>query len=123
MEPERRTTMNGLYFINDRISIGGQTREESIILQEQAIKKYLVEQNIQVTPLNPYQLKEYYSVPHALLYDLRIANTSFDYFIYYSQQAVEEFIYTYPAKWLILKSYFNDIIMIEKQDLGHSRAI
>jgi len=116
-------TMNGLYFINDRISIGGLTMEESIILQQQTIKNYLEEQHIQVVTLNPYQLKEYYSVPHALLYDLRKANTSFDYFIYYSQQAVEEFIYTYPAKWLILKSYFNDIIMIEKQDLGHSQAI
>ena len=115
--------MNGLYFVNDRISIGGQTREESIMIQQQTIKKYLEEQNIQVVTLNPYQLNEYYTVPHALLYDLRKANSSIDYFIYYSQQTVEEFIYTYPAKWLMLKSYFNDIIMIEKQDLGHSQAI
>jgi len=124
MESERMITMKALYFINDRISIGGLTREESIILQEQAIKKYLEEQNIQIVTLNPYQLKEYYAVPHALLYDLHKANTSYDYFIYYSQQAVEEFIYSYPAKWLILKSFFNDIITIEKQtDFDYQQAI
>ncbi|ULT59116.1 hypothetical protein L1999_11565 [Neobacillus drentensis] len=116
--------MNGIYFINDRISIGGLTREESSILQEQAIKKHLEEQSIQIVTLNPYQLKEYYSVPHALLYDLHKANTSFDYFIYYSQQAVEEFINSYPAKWLILKSYFNNTIMIKKQtDFEQQQAI
>ncbi|MEH7094254.1 hypothetical protein [Neobacillus vireti] len=116
--------MNGLYFINDHISIGGLTKEESIILQEQAIKKYVEEQNIQIVTLNPYQLKEYYAVPHALLYDLHKANTSFDYFIYYSQQAVEEFIFSYPAKWLILKSYFNNTIMIKKHtDFDQKQAI
>ncbi|MEH7415249.1 hypothetical protein V7266_08220 [Neobacillus drentensis] len=106
--------MNGLYFINERISIGGRTREESITLQEQSIKKYLAEQNIQVITLNPYQLKEHYTVPHALLYDLRQENTLFDCLIYYSMQAVEDFIFTYPAKWLILKSYFNEVIMIDQ---------
>jgi len=121
---ERVVSMNGIYFINDRISIDGRTREESVSLQEQSIKNYLAEQNIQAVTLNPYQLKDYYSVPHALLYDLRKENTSFDYFIYYSLQAVEDFIYTYPAKWLILKSYFHEFIMIDKQnDLNQQQAI
>jgi hypothetical protein len=120
---ERIDRMNGIYFINDRISIDGQNREESIRIQEQAIKKYLAEHAITVASLNPYQLKEYYSVPHALLYDLRQANTSYTCFIYYSLQAVEDFIYTYPAKWLILKSYFEEIIIIDKQEFGQSQAI
>ena len=107
--------MKGIYFINDSLSIEGKTREGSIALQEQAIKKYLTEKNIQVAVLNPYQLKEYYTVPHALLYDLHKEKIGFDYFVFYSLEAVEDFIYTYPAKWLILKSFFHEVIVIDKK--------
>ncbi|MEH7118197.1 hypothetical protein V7128_12340 [Neobacillus vireti] len=116
--------MKGIYFINDSLCIDGKTNEESIVLQEQAIKEYLTDQNIQVSVLNPYQLKEYYTVPHALLYDLRKENMAFDYFVFYSLQAVQDFIYTYPAKWLILKSYFKEVIVIDKKtSSGQKKAI
>ncbi|WP_160719083.1 hypothetical protein [Bacillus sp. USDA818B3_A] len=116
--------MNTIYFINDRISIDGKTKEESILLQEQSIKDYLTEHNLHAAVLNPYQLKEYYTIPHALMYDLRRTNKAYDVFIYYSQQTLEDFIYTYPAKWLILKSYFKDIITIKKHtDMGQQQAI
>jgi len=116
--------MKGIYFINDSLSIDGKTREESIVLQEQAIKEYLTEQDIQIAVLNRYQLKEYYTVPHALLYDLRKENMEFDYFAFYSQLAVQDFIYTYPAKWLILKSYFKEVIVIDKiTSSGQKKAI
>ncbi len=107
--------LKGIYFINDRICIDGLTKEESTILQEQTIKTYLTEQNIQVVTLNPCQLNEYYTNPHALLYDLKIEKSGFDCFIYYSLQTIEDFIYTYPAKWLILKSYFKEMIIVNKQ--------
>ncbi|EKN70757.1 hypothetical protein BABA_04929 [Neobacillus bataviensis LMG 21833] len=116
--------MKGIYFINDRIRINGLTKEESISLQEQSIKNYLFNQNIQTVKLNPYQLNEYYTIPHALLYDLKKEKSGFDCFIYYSLQTLEDFIYTYPAKWLILKSFFKEIIMVEKQnDLNVQKVI
>lgn len=108
--------LKGIYFINDRICLNGLTKEESRLLQEQSIEKYMKEQSIQPIKLNPYQLNEYYTIPHALLYDLKKVKSQFDYFIHYSQQAVEDFMYTYPAKWLILKSYFKEIIVIENQN-------
>lgn len=107
--------LNGIYFINDRICLEGRTKEESTILQEQTIKTYLTEQNIQVITLNPYQLNDYYTIPHALLYDLKKKKSGFDCFIYYSMQTMEDFIYTYPAKWLILKSFFKETIIVNKQ--------
>ncbi|MDR4946857.1 hypothetical protein [Neobacillus cucumis] len=107
--------MIGIYFINERISINNLSWEESILFQEQSIKNYLLEQNIQAITLNPLQLKEYYTNPHALLYDLRKIKSPIDCFIYFSSQTVEDFIYSYPAKWLILKSFFNEIILIEQQ--------
>jgi hypothetical protein len=108
--------MKGIYFINDRISINGLTKEDSISFQEQSIKKFIQYQNIHVVKLNPSQLNDYYTIPHALLYDLKKEKIQFDCFLHYSSQVMEDFIYSYPAKWLILKSFFQEIISVEKQN-------
>ncbi|WP_066064801.1 hypothetical protein [Neobacillus soli] len=116
--------MKGIYFINDRISLDGLSKEESLSLQEQSIKKYLSDQKIQIVKLNPCQLNEFYTIPHALLYDLKRQKSGFDCFVHYSFQTIEDFIYTYPAKWLILKSFFKEIIFVEKQkDLNIQNVI
>lgn len=106
--------MKGIYFINERVSINGLSEESSSALQKQAILHFIETHNIQVIKLNPYQIYDYYTIPHALLYDLKKENNYFDCLIYYSEQMVEDFIYSYPAKWLILKSYFNEIINLEE---------
>ncbi|MEH7073249.1 hypothetical protein [Neobacillus drentensis] len=108
--------MQGIYFINDRICLNGLSKEESVSLQEQSVKKFINDQNIQVIKFNPYQLNDYYTIPHALLYDLKKEKIHVDCFLYYSSQVMEDFIYSYPAKWLILKSFFKDIITVETQN-------
>ncbi|OLS36884.1 hypothetical protein [Bacillus sp. MRMR6] len=107
--------MQGIYFVNDRISLNSFSKEESLLLQEQNILEHFHNHNIHIVKLNPYQLNEYYTIPHALLYDLKQEKAQFDYFIYYSPQVMEDFIYSYPARWLMLKSYFNEIITIEER--------
>ena len=108
--------MKGIYFINDQISLNGLTKEESIAYQEQSLKKFIHDQKIQVVKFNPYQLNDYYTIPHALLYDLKKEKLQIDCLLYYSSQMIEDFIYRYPAKWLILKSFFTELISIEKQN-------
>ncbi|MDN3015233.1 hypothetical protein PH210_03300 [Paenibacillus sp. BSR1-1] len=108
--------MKGIYFINDRISLNGLSMDESKRLQEQSIKNYIQQQKIEIVPLNPYQLNDYYTIPHALLYDLKKEKQAFDCLIHYSNLVLEDFIYSYPAKWLILKSYFTDIIQVENRN-------
>jgi len=108
--------LQGIYFINDRISLNGLSKEESLAFQEQSLKKFIDEQKIQVVKFNPYQLNDYYTIPHALLYDLKKEKVSIDCFLYYSSQVIEDFIYRYPAKWLILKSFFKEVISVEKQN-------
>lgn len=108
--------MKGIYFINDQISLNGLTKEESISYQEQSLKKFIHDQKIQVVKFNPYQLNDYYTIPHALLYDLKKEKLQIDCLLYYSSQMIEDFIYSYPAKWLILKSYFTELISVEKQN-------
>lgn len=83
--------------------------------QEQSIKRFIQDQKIQVVKLNPHQLNEFYTIPHALLYDLKQKKVQLDCLVLYSMQVVEDFIYTYPAKWLILKSFFSEIILLEER--------
>jgi hypothetical protein len=108
--------MQGIYFINDRICLNGLTKEESISLQEQSLKKIIDDQKIHVVRFNPCQLNDYYTIPHALLYDLKKEKVPIDCFLYYSSQVIEDFIYSYPAKWLILKSFFKELISVEEQN-------
>jgi hypothetical protein len=77
-----------------------------------------MKQNIHPVKLNPHQLNNFYTIPHALLYDLRKEKIHIDYFVYYSSQVINDFIYSYPAKWLLLKSFFKEIIAVEKQNDG-----
>lgn len=106
--------MIGIYFINDRVSLHELSKEESFHLQKQTILQYFQEHSIHVPKLNPYQLHDYYTNPHALLYDLKKEHGLVDYFLIYSMDVMEDFIYSYPAKWLILKSYFKDVISIRE---------
>ena len=109
--------MKGIYLINDRISINGLSKEESFKLQEQTILPYILEHKIQVVKLNPHQIYEHYTIPHALLHDLKKHRPYLDCFIQYSPLVMEDFIHSYPARWFILKSFFNEIITIEEKDL------
>lgn len=105
--------MNGICFINERYNLNGLPSLESTELQKKSLLTYIKEQKIKVTILNPYQLNDYYTIPHALYYDLKKRKTQLDCLIMYSPNMIEEYIKTYPARWLMLKSYFKEIIMIE----------
>lgn len=108
--------MKGIYFINERICINNQTKEESIQMQEQSIINYIQKNKIEIIKLNPLQLHDFYTIPHALLYDLKQKKSQIDYLLLYSSQVIEDFIYTYPAKWLILKSFFANVIILDEEN-------
>ncbi|WP_059171983.1 hypothetical protein [Bacillus sp. FJAT-27445] len=104
--------MKGIYFINTRISFDGITLEDSIRTQEEEILRFIRNENIETIKLNPYQVYTQYTILHALFYDLKQSGTVVDYLIIYSKKVVEDFIYSYPARWILLKSYFSGIISI-----------
>ncbi|WP_042463838.1 hypothetical protein [Neobacillus dielmonensis] len=116
--------MKGIYYINERCCLNGLSIEESMNLQKESIKQYLSNHNIETVKLNPFQLYDHYTILHALLYDLKKDPIRLDCFIYYSPDVIEDFIYSYPAKWLILKSYFKEFISIEaKSDFHIPKAL
>lgn len=106
--------MNGIYLINERVKLNGLTLQESIQLQKEALMAYIQEQKIKVTKLNPYQLHDHYSIPHALYYDLKSKRKQLDCLMIYSPQIIEDYMTTYPARWLMLKSFFDRVIMVQQ---------
>lgn len=104
--------MKSLYYINDRICLNEFSAKESLDLQEKGILTFIQNQGLQIGQLNPYQYNSYYTIPHALLYDLTSKKESFHSLIMYSEEVIADFIDTYPARWLLLRSYFNEILFV-----------
>lgn len=111
--------MKGIYLINERPVLTGLSREESILMQETELKLFLNSHNIEAVTLNSNQLNSYYTIPHALLYDLRLNRVELDYLIIHSYEIWEDFIFSYPARWLILKSYFRSVLTVETPSIVH----
>jgi hypothetical protein len=106
--------MNGIYLINEKVKLNGLTLQDSIQLKKEALMAYIQEQKIKVTKLNPYQLHDHYSIPHALYYDLKSKRKQLDCLMIYSPQIIEDYMTTYPARWLMLKSFFDRVIMVQQ---------
>lgn len=104
--------MKGIYFINEQIHINGHSREESIGIQQTALMDFMTKEHLEPVKLNPYQLNMHYTIPHALLYDLKHHKKQIDCLLMYSNESIEDFAATYPARWLMLKSYFDRIMMV-----------
>lgn len=105
--------MNGIYFVNEKISLKGLAKKQSIDLQKETIIAFIRRKKIRIAKLNPYQLYDHYSIPHALYYDLKREKHQFDCFIIYSQEVIEDYVTAYPARWLMLKSFFHEVITVE----------
>jgi hypothetical protein len=115
--------MLGTCLINERISLDGLTREESVQIQKDGIQRYFQTQKIKPLVLNRNQLHDFYTIPHALLYDLKMHKVQLECLVIYSHQVIEDFIFSYPARWLILKSYFKEIIFLEDLEALQNKKI
>ncbi|MBS8262989.1 hypothetical protein DYI25_00905 [Mesobacillus boroniphilus] len=104
--------MQGIYLINEQIHINGLSRDESVDIQQKALLYFINKESVEPIKLNPYQLNEHYTIPHALLYDLKIHQKQIDCLLMYSNESIADFAATYPARWLILKSYFDSILTV-----------
>jgi hypothetical protein len=104
--------MQGIYFINEKLQINQLSYEESTSIQKIALMDYIEANRMMPAKLNPYQISAHYTIPHALLYDLRLHKKQFDCLLMYSHHAIEDFSNTYPARWMILKSYFDRVVTV-----------
>jgi hypothetical protein len=104
--------LKGIYFINDRVELDGLSREESFQLQKQALIEFMEQQQIEPVVLNPCQLNSHYTIPHALFYDLKDSGKQLDCLAFYSPAVLDDFITTYPARWLLIRSYFDQVLAV-----------
>ncbi|MBT2638945.1 hypothetical protein [Bacillus sp. ISL-39] len=104
--------MKGIYLINEKIHINGHVQDESVEIQQAALLDLMDKESVVPVKLNPYQLNQHYTIPHALLYDLKQHKKQIDCLLIYSNEALADFAATYPARWLILKSYFDRILTV-----------
>ncbi|WP_051405069.1 hypothetical protein [Bacillus cihuensis] len=106
--------MNGIILINPNYAINDTSRQESFIIQKTLLSKYAEENNLQYTILNPYQIHSFYTIPHALLYDLNnMKEGVLDCLLLYSMNTQSRFIGMYPEKWLAIVSFFRNIYTIK----------
>lgn len=107
--------MKGIYIINELWQAEDLTREQSIEVQKYAMQSYLKENQISAIKLNPLQLKDYYTIPHALLYDLKQhAGIQLDCLVIFSEETIAKFLHSYPARWIRIKSYFKEVLFVER---------
>ncbi|PLT28582.1 hypothetical protein [Peribacillus deserti] len=101
--------MKSLYYINERMMIQGLDKKESTLAQVNSLRSYIAENSLQTIKLNPHQINDYYTILHALLFDLEKTGTRYEYFLYYSDEAVAKFIHLYPERWEQIGLYFNEL--------------
>jgi len=104
--------MKGIYLINEKIHINGHVQDESVVIQQAALLDLMDKESVVPVKLNPYQLNQHYTIPHALFYDLKMHKKQIDCLLMYSNETIADFAVTYPARWLILKSYFDRILTV-----------
>ncbi|KON90228.1 hypothetical protein AF332_07620 [Sporosarcina globispora] len=114
--------MKGIYLINPQWQSGNKSKQECTQLQKQALEAYIEDHNIFTVKLNQWQLNDYYTVPHTLLYDLKQKRADLDVLLLYSEEVLVNFINSYPARWLILKSFFKEVVFAAKQEENHLKG-
>lgn len=85
-------------------------KDYHLLIQKIVLDKYLNDQPHTLVQLNRFQVESFYTIPHALLYDLqKIKHEPLDCLLIYSTESIQRFVSIYPEKWLMICKYFYDI--------------
>ncbi|WP_043932728.1 hypothetical protein [Bacillus sp. EB01] len=98
--------MDAIVFVNEDCLIGS-------IQQKQSLYDFLRIKGLKTVKLNPCQLYIHYTNFHALLFDLRKHSKHVNMLLIYSNVCAEDFIKTYPARWLLIKSFFKEVVFLQ----------
>ncbi|WP_409304507.1 hypothetical protein [Peribacillus sp. SCS-155] len=106
----------GIALLNPELKMAALSPDESLTVQKVAADRFIREFGIIPLVLNPHQLNNYYTIPHALLFDLKKYHVSkVDYLILYSLRTVERFQYIYPEKWTQLICSFHQVTCLDSR--------
>ncbi|MGD6879726.1 hypothetical protein [Bacillus infantis] len=110
----------GIYFINEKLAAGDCAPEIVQEIQKKAAQNYMKLNGISPVKLNRWQINEHYENLHALYYDLKEGRTMMDCLVCFNEQSASDFAAAYPARWLLLKSFFHEICFSEARQLPSS---
>ncbi|WP_409294627.1 hypothetical protein V1498_15765 [Peribacillus sp. SCS-26] len=103
--------MKGLFFINDRMPLECCTSlHESKSRQISASLSFIREHNLEILRLNPFQVNDFYTIPHAMLFDLNLTNEKPDFLLVYSPKTLHKFQHVFPEEWEKLQSRIPAVI-------------
>ncbi|WP_409291924.1 hypothetical protein [Peribacillus sp. SCS-37] len=92
--------MKGLFFINDRMPLEGCiSLQESKSRQLSASLSFILEHDLEILRLNPFQVNDFYTLPHAMLFDLNLTSAKPDFLLVYSAEALHKFQHVFPEEW------------------------
>jgi hypothetical protein len=109
----------GIILVNPDLHVDHLSKQESVSIQKILAEKYIRNTGIHISHLNKNQINEYYTIPHALLYDLSKTSPQIDCFILYSYKSMDRFRCIYPEKWVELKKHFNEIVYLDSLNQHH----
>ncbi|MEN8699975.1 hypothetical protein [Bacillus infantis] len=107
----------GIYFINEKLTAGDYEPESIHEIQKKAAQDYMKINRISSVRLNRWQLNDHYENLHALYYDLKEGKMMLDCLVCFNEQSASDFAAAYPARWLLLKSFFHEICFSEEKAL------
>jgi len=102
--------MRAIVLLNPNGNSQNHDKNHHLLIQKIVLEKFLCDQPYKIVQLNSLQVETFYTIPHALLYDLQqTKHEPLDCLIIYSTQIIQRFVSIYPEKWLMICKYFYDI--------------
>ena len=101
--------MDGIILTNKFRKNNHEDPSISYEMEMDCINEYIKINKIRLVTLNPDQINPYYTIPEALLYDLKRTNRKIDCLVLFSMETVHRFSIIFPEYWNQLRTYFNQV--------------
>ncbi|WP_135122127.1 hypothetical protein [Jeotgalibacillus proteolyticus] len=99
--------MNGIMLLNKHLPL--TCTEHCPNFQLAHLTEYVQANGINLAILNPEQVHPYYTIPYALLHDLKKKQARLDCLMMYSYETIASYDYGFSENWAELQSYFKEI--------------
>ncbi|KIL51099.1 hypothetical protein [Jeotgalibacillus campisalis] len=99
--------MEGIMLINKEYSV--PFTPCSVTYQHMQLVDFVQKHQIHLKVLNPHQIHPFYTIPDALLYDLKRKNQTIDVLLLYSADVFNQYEYIFPDYWNKLLNHFDEV--------------
>lgn len=112
--------MNGIILTNKFRKNNNIDPSISYEMELECISEYVSMNKINLVTLNPHQINHYYTIPEALLYDLKKTNRKIDCLVMFSMETVYRFSFIFPEYWDQMRAYFTQVRCVSSASKANS---